>query len=316
MKPRCTEKTEMETIAMPEPLVSIIVPAYNAAGCIARCVESIVSQSYQELEILLLNDGSRDDTLAICRKLAEADPRIRVIDKLNTGAADTRSCGLALARGEYIQFADSDDYLLPGCTANLVAAARRSRADLVLAPYRMMVPRRDGGYDTREYSLLPAGEYSKVDYLWQLTGHAAAFYYGVLWNKLYRRSIVEEGRLRCDPEVSWCEDFLFNLEYIRRARLIAATAQPVYCYVKRPGSLVATQATLARTVEMKRTMFAAYKQLYQALDLYDEQKLRVYGYLVSAAKDGGSVALRPPALPKRRPESPRRRTRRRRTGMA
>ena len=135
MKPRCTEKTEMETIAMPEPLVSIIVPAYNAAGCIARCVESIVSQSYQELEILLLNDGSRDDTLAICRKLAEADPRIRVIDKLNTGAADTRSCGLALARGEYIQFADSDDYLLPGCTANLVAAARRSRADLVLAPY-------------------------------------------------------------------------------------------------------------------------------------------------------------------------------------
>ena len=77
MKPRCTEKTEMETIAMPEPLVSIIVPAYNAAGCIARCVESIVSQSYQELEILLLNDGSRDDTLAICRKLAEADPRSR-----------------------------------------------------------------------------------------------------------------------------------------------------------------------------------------------------------------------------------------------
>ena len=194
MKPRCTEKTEMETIAMPEPLVSIIVPAYNAAGCIARCVESIVSQSYQELEILLLNDGSRDDTLAICRKLAEADPRIRVIDKLNTGAADTRSCGLALARGEYIQFADSDDYLLPDCTANLVAAARRSRADLVLAPYRMMVPRRDGGYDTREYSLLPAGEYSKVDYLWQLTGHAAAFYYGVLWNKLYRRDLI---RISC-----------------------------------------------------------------------------------------------------------------------
>ena len=79
---------------------------------------------------------------------------------------------------------------------------------------------------------------------------------------------------------------------------------------------MATQATLARTVEMKRTIFAAYKQLYQALDLYDEQKLRVYGYLVSAAKDGGSVALRPPALAKRRARPPRRRTGRRRTGMA
>ena len=286
MKPRCTEKTEMETIAMPEPLVSIIVPAYNAAGCIARCVESIVSQSYQELEILLLNDGSRDDTLAICRKLAEADPRIRVIDKLNTGAADTRSCGLALARGEYIQFADSDDYLLPGCTANLVAAARRSRADLVLAPYRMMVPRRDGGYDTREYSLLPAGEYSKVDYLWQLTGHAAAFYYGVLWNKLYRRSIVESRGLRFEREVAWGEDFLFNLEYIRSVRLVAAVPRPLYYYIKRPGSLVSTQATLRRTIEMKRTTFDYYKDLYQDLDLYDEQKAKVYRYLISTAVDG------------------------------
>ena len=74
--------------------------------------------------------------------------------------------------------------------------------------------------------------------------------------------------------------------------------------MKRPGSLVATQATLARTVEMKRTMFAAYKQLYQALDLYDEQKLRVYGYLVSAAKDGGSVALRPRPSPNGAPGRP------------
>jgi len=138
-----------------------------AAGFISRCVESITSQSYPELEILLLNDGSTDDTLAVCRKLAAADSRIRVVDKPNTGAADTRSCGLALAHGEYIQFADSDDHLLPGCTANLVAAMQRSHADLVLAPYRMMVPRKDGGYDTREYSLLPAGVYNKVDYLWQ-----------------------------------------------------------------------------------------------------------------------------------------------------
>ena len=125
---------------MPQPLVSVIVPAYNAAGFISRCVESITSQSYPELEILLLNDGSTDDTLAVCRKLAAADSRIRVVDKPNTGAADTRSCGLALAHGEYIQFADSDDHLLPGCTANLVAAMQRSHADLVLAPYRMMVP--------------------------------------------------------------------------------------------------------------------------------------------------------------------------------
>lgn len=135
---------------------------------------------------------------------------------------------------------------------------------------------------------------TRQDYAEEMLKAPANFYYGVLWNKLYRRSIVEAGHLRCDPGVSWCEDFLFNLEYLRRARLIAACARPVYCYVKRPGSLVATQATPARTVEMKRTVFAAYKQLYQALDLYEEKKLQVYGYLISAARDGGSVSLRRP----------------------
>ena len=96
---------------MPQPLVSVIVPAYNAAGFISRCVESITSQSYPELEILLLNDGSTDDTLAVCRALAASDHRIALVDKTNTGAADTRNQGIALAHGKYIQFVDSDDWL-------------------------------------------------------------------------------------------------------------------------------------------------------------------------------------------------------------
>ena len=82
---------------MPQPLVSVIVPAYNAAGFISRCVESITSQSYPELEILLLNDGSTDDTAAVCARLAAQDPRIAVIATPNTGAADTRTQGIRLA---------------------------------------------------------------------------------------------------------------------------------------------------------------------------------------------------------------------------
>ena len=256
MKPRCTEKTEMETFAMPEPLVSIIVPAYNAAGCIARCVESIVSQSYQELEILLLNDGSH--------QLSHV----------------ARSCGLALARGEYIQFADSDDYLLPGCTANLVAAARRSRADLVLAPYRMMVPRRDGGYDTREYSLLPAGEYSKVDYLWQLTGHAAAFYYGVLWNKLYRRDLIRMAQIRFE-NVVFAEDQLFNTRYLQAAQRFAAIDEAVYCYIQNPQSVCHTQVRVADMLRHRDRMYRAYRQMCIQLGVYDRFRLRLRGIYLS-----------------------------------
>ena len=241
---------------MPQPLVSVIVPAYNAAGFISRCVESITSQSYPELEILLLNDGSTDDTLAVCRKLAAADSRIRVVDKPNTGAADTRSCGLALAHGEYIQFADSDDHLLPGCTANLVAAMQRSHADLVLAPYRMMVPRKDGGYDTREYSLLPAGVYNKVDYLWQLTGNAAAFYYGVLWNKLYRRDLIQMARF-------------------------AAIDEAAYCYIQNPQSVCHTQVSAADMLRHRSRMYHTYKELCIQLGVYDKFRLRLHGIYLS-----------------------------------
>ena len=95
------------------PLVSIIVPMYNTAGCIARCVKSICAQTYKSIEILLLNDGSTDDTLAVCRALAASDHRIALVDKTNTGAADTRNQGIALAHGKYIQFVDSDDWLAP-----------------------------------------------------------------------------------------------------------------------------------------------------------------------------------------------------------
>lgn len=149
-----------------------------------------------------------------------------MVDKPNTGAADTRSCGLALAHGEYIQFADSDDHLLPGCTASLVAAMQRSHADLVLAPYRMMVPRKDGGYDTREYSLLPAGVYNKVDYLWQLTGNAAAFLLRRALEQALRR-IIQMAHIRFE-HVVYAEDQLFNTRYLQVAQRFAAIDEAAY----------------------------------------------------------------------------------------
>ena len=107
------------------PLVSIIVPMYNTAGCIARCVKSICAQTYKSIEILLLNDGSTDDTLAVCRALSASDHRIALVDKTNTGAADTRNQGIALAHGKYIQIVDSDDWLASDFTEKLVSAAER-----------------------------------------------------------------------------------------------------------------------------------------------------------------------------------------------
>ena len=275
---------------MERPLVSVVVPVYNVAPYLERCLDSIAAQSWDNVEVWLVDDGSTDESPALCAAMAERDPRFHLLRQENAGVSAARNLALDHARGQYLQFVDGDDFLPLDATECLVRAASATGADLVVGRFWRAAGRRMAlqGHIRRDRVL------TRQDYAEEMLKAPANFYYGVLWNKLYRRCLLEGARLRFDTGISWCEDFLFNLEYLRRARLIAATARPVYCYVKRPGSLVATQATPARTVEMKRTVFAAYKQLYQALDLYEEKKLQVYGYLISAARDGGSVSLRRP----------------------
>ena len=269
---------------MDKPLVSIIIPIYNAAPHLAACIESVRKQTYQELEILLVNDGSDDVSLPICQMYARVDNRIRIIDKPNSGVSATRNAAIDRAAGAFLQFVDADDFLAPDATEKLVHAAQSTGADLVISHfYRLLEDRAAPKGHIKGERLLTRAEFAE-----EMVKAPANFYYGVLWNKLYRRSIAEAHRLRFDREVSWCEDFLFNLEYIKYARLIAAVPHPVYYYVKRESSAV-NQVNLRQTIEMKRTTFACYKALYQALDLYEEQKLGVYRYLVTAATDGGTL---------------------------
>mgnify|MGYP002675374976 CR=1 FL=1 len=101
---------------MKQPLVSIILPVYNAQSHLARCLSSIRAQTYQNLEIIVLNDGSKDQSLPVCEAFRKKDPRIILVDKANSGVSDTRNLGLKLATGEYIQFVDSDDYIDPDYT--------------------------------------------------------------------------------------------------------------------------------------------------------------------------------------------------------
>ena len=118
---------------MNNPLVSIIVPVYNVQNSVARCLESICAQTWKDIEVILVNDGSRDESFSICEQFREKDPRIVLVDKSNSGVSETRNCGMSLARGKYVQFVDSDDYLDPDFTERLVTAAEANNADLVIA---------------------------------------------------------------------------------------------------------------------------------------------------------------------------------------
>lgn len=267
------------------PTVSIIVPIYNAEKYLNRCIDSILNQEYTDFELILANDGSKDSSGQICDEYAAKDKRVRVIHKENSGVSDTRNQAIDLATGTYLQFLDSDDWITPDATKLLVRAAEEHGCDFVIADfYRVVGERLSHKGDIEEDGVMTQEEFAA-----HMMENPADFYYGVLWNKLYRRDIVEEHHLRMDTEISWCEDFMFNLEYIRYAKVFYALQVPIYYYVKTKGSLASQGMSISNTVKMKLMVFEYYNNFYKHVfdeSDYEANRLHVYRYFIDSASDG------------------------------
>ena len=269
-----------------EPLVSVIVPIYNAAEYLERCINSVLGQEYKNFELILVNDGSQDASGEICRAYAAQDERVKVLEKENSGVSDSRNRAMDMAEGEYLQFLDADDWLTPDATKLFVQSAVNNDCDMVIADfYRVSGEKVSHKGDIEKEGILSREEFANY-----MMENPADFYYGVLWNKLFRRDLVEKHGLRMDPEISWCEDFIFNLEYIRHCRTIYALQVPVYYYVKTKGSLVNSQgASINNTIRMKLNVFEYYHQFLR--ELYDEEdyeniRFQVHRFFLTYAKDG------------------------------
>lgn len=264
------------------PLVSIIVPVYNAAPDLARCIESIRAQTHDNFELMLINDGSHDASLPICKMYEKRDRRIKVIDKLNSGVSATRNIAISMACGVYLQFVDADDYLDPCATATLVEKAEQTAADLVVSHYY-----RVNGDNIAPFGVLTRSDtMSRKEYAKELMEAPASFYFGVLWNKLYRTRIIKEHNITCSEELQWSEDFLFNLEYIRYATRFCAVKEPLYYYVKNETGICATRINWKNVMQTKKSLFSYYKDLYKKIGLYDKYKLKIHSYLVAFAEHG------------------------------
>lgn len=268
-----------------DPMVSIIIPVYNAEKSLRRCVESVLNQGFQDFELLLVDDGSRDASGEICDEYAKKDSRVHVIHKENTGVSDTRNMALNVARGTYLQFMDSDDWITPDATNLMVRAAKENGCDMVIADFYRVV----GDRLSHKGDIEPGGLLSLEEFAGHMMENPADFYYGVLWNKLFKREIVEAYGLRMDKTISWCEDFMFNLEYIRHTASIYALKVPIYYYVKTRGSLASQGISITKTIKMKRMVFEYYHDFYKSVlneEDYEKNKLYVYRFLVDAAGDG------------------------------
>lgn len=265
------------------PLVSIIVPVYNSEKTLVRCINSILKQQYKNTEIILVNDGSTDNSLSICREYEKMDSRVKVIDKPNTGVSDTRNIGMAFASGKYFQFVDSDDWIAENATKVLVDRILETNCDMVISGFYRVINGKKS-----EKAHIPVNKVmSKKEFVSHMMQAPANFYYGVMWNKLYRADIIRAHRISCCTDLDWCEDFLFNLDYMRYAESFASMNVPIYYYVKTKNSLVEKQCTFRNIISMKIRLFESYKELFESTELYEENRAQIRKFFIAYAKDGG-----------------------------
>lgn len=209
-------------------LISIIVPVYNVEKFLPKCLESIISQSYSNLEIILINDGSQDNSGEICNYYSEKDERIKVIHKENGGVSTARNEGLKIALGDYIGFVDSDDTIEKNMYEVLLEKALENESEIVCCNYKDVLP---NCTRNREHKL-QKGLYEGINVLHSYFQDSIMG--TVIWNKLYKKQIIEG--LFFDANYSIAEDTLFNYYAFKKANRVYFTNLALYNAEKRQGS--------------------------------------------------------------------------------
>lgn len=209
------------------------MPVYNARTYLRQSVGSVLAQTCPSWELIIVDDGSTDDSYAICRELADGDTRIRLFQKENGGPGAARNYGLDLARGEYILFADSDDAMEPQCLEFVVSLAAQHRADMVIYNFDYLTPEGEL-LESGEEHPIKDGVYTADDIFW-LTYEKKGYVLSILWNKLVKRSCFGELRFM---KLRMCEDEVLFPWLVDRCERICITDQVLYHYYQHGGSVM------------------------------------------------------------------------------
>lgn len=239
-------------------MISVIVPVYNAEKYLHRCIKRILAQDYTDFELLLIDDGSTDNSGTICDEYTIKDNRIRVFHKENGGVSSARNWGLDNAIGEYIMFVDSDDYMLPGMLDVMLSTLESKKADLVVCG----TTETGGGY------WRPIAD---VDYsINQLKENFVSLLHTELlsppWNKIYKKDIIGNNRF-CE-DISFGEDLLFNIQYLEKCENISFIKEsPFYHEKENENSLV---------VKFNRNRLLDIEKVWVVVDRFSEDKEGLY----------------------------------------
>lgn len=220
--------------------ISVIIPVYKVESYIRTCLESVIGQSYKNLEIILVDDGSPDNCPAICDEYAVRDPRIKVIHKLNGGLSDARNAGLEISSGELLFFVDSDDYINKYCLEMLVNEMESTSADIVECHSNNFLDGKDPNWESkfpvRKRKMLTPNE-------WLTETNLGKFISCAVWNKLYEAHLYDDIRF---PVGRIFEDDATTYKVIDKAKKICRVDSQLYFYRERVGSTMTGTMTLKK----------------------------------------------------------------------
>lgn len=254
----------METV-----LFSIIIPIYNAQNYLEDLLQDIQRQGVHEFEVLMIDDGSVDGSSEICRRHTVLDTRFRYFRQENQGVSAARNRGIELSRGKYLLFLDADDRIPEDTFIQYMKKlVENPEIDLVIGKYQTI-----GDFSDQNSSLFWQSDLSgKKKYLELLSdclNGADTFYYGAVWNKVFRRDIIQEYQIQFDETMKWSEDFDFCVRYFRYVRYCYYLKSITYCYYRRPGSALSQDGIIDDRID-----FLRYRLLSAMTEEIEDDKQR------------------------------------------
>ena len=267
---------------MNNPLVSIIVPIHNSEAFLDKCIQSAANQSYKNIEIILVDDGSIDSSGEICDSYSAVDNRIKTIHKNNGGLVSSRKTGLAASSGDYILYIDGDDWIELDMIQNYVDQVLKFNADIVVSSHIVNLE----GREDILMNTLPSGVYNK-DKLKSIiypkmiyTGKFSQFgIFSYSWGKLYRKDILLENQLSVDESVTIGEDALCLYPTLLDASVLVILDQPYYHYRQRADSLIKTLRNIE--IEKMQKVYDSLKYTFLQKGVLDIMEHQLQQYLLS-----------------------------------
>jgi len=220
-------------------MVSVIIPIYNAEPYLRRCLDSVLNSTCQDFELILVNDGSTDKSLELCREYTVRDSRVQLVSQENRGVSAARNRGLEICRGEWVVFVDADDVISPGFL-EIIGQEEYQSQDLLLFDFAGAAEDLTAAAPVPE--ALCFGAEAVPELLRSLLLHTQLIEGGSLnfvspWGKAYRKSLLDQYSIRFSPQLFFAEDKLFNAEYLVRTKQCVYLPTPVYYYNIHPDSL-------------------------------------------------------------------------------